>query len=265
VSGDVVPGSGPVPPPPPPLEGRVAWLTGASGGLGVALAHGLAAAGATVVLTSRSAPALEQLAGELEACGHRALALPISVSDPGAVGSAVVSIVERFGRLDALVHAAGISPSFSRSESLGDEEWRTILDVNLSGAFYCSREAGRVMLERDGGAIVHVSSVHARSAGPRLAAYAASKGGLEALTRTLAVEWAGRNVRVNAVAPGYFAAGVAEPLLASRWRDQVLAGVPMRRFGEPPELVGAVVFLASDASAYVTGTTITVDGGWMAQ
>jgi NAD(P)-dependent dehydrogenase (short-subunit alcohol dehydrogenase family) len=247
------------------LEDKVVWLTGATGGLGRVLAGGAARAGAQVVLTSRTDSEIHRLTDVLEPEGLSALGLAASVTDVAVVGALVEQILATEGRLDVLINCAGVSPAYIRSESLDDALWRNVIDTNLSGAFYCAQAAGRVMLQAGAGSIVNVSSVHGHVAGPRLAAYAASKGALEALTRTLAVEWADRGVRVNAVAPGYFAAGVAEPLLTTRWREPILARVPMGRFAHADELVGAVMFLAGESSSYVTGTTIFVDGGWTAQ
>lgn len=244
------------------LTGRVAWVTGAGKGLGRAMATALAEAGATVAVTSRTAADLESLAKELR--GHEVLVLPGSVADTAAVDSAVEPLVGAYGRLDVLVNCAGISPTFKRTEQVTDEEWSEILDVNLDGAFSCCRAAGRAMLAAGGGSIVNVTSVHGTAGFPRLAAYAASKGALEALTRVLAVEWADRGVRVNALAPGYVDTDMSSGLMASRWGERILGEIPQGRIADPADLGGAVVYLASDASRYVTGTTLRVDGGWVA-
>jgi NAD(P)-dependent dehydrogenase (short-subunit alcohol dehydrogenase family) len=247
------------------LSGRVAWVTGASRGLGRAAATALAEAGATVALTARSAGDLAEVEKELLARGADAYAVPGSVAVAGDVDRAVATVLERSGRLDIAVHSAGISPIYKRAEHVTADEWRSITDVNLTGTWYCCQAAGRIMLEAGTGSIINVTSVCGLVGAERLAPYAASKGGLEILTRCLALEWAERGVRVNALAPGFFAAGVGEPLLQSRWRETLLAKIPSRRFGQVEDLGGAVVFLAADASRYVTGTTITVDGGWTAQ
>ncbi|WP_031468466.1 SDR family NAD(P)-dependent oxidoreductase [Sciscionella sediminilitoris] len=239
------------------LTGKTAWVTGAGKGLGRAMATALAGAGSVVALTSRTRSHLKSLAGEL---GENTLVLPGSVSDEGFAEECV----EQIGQIDILVNCAGISPTFKRSEQVSNEEWRRVLNVNLDGSWFCARAAGQRMLEQGGGSIINVSSVHAVTGFERIAPYAASKGGLEALTRVLAVEWANRGVRVNTIAPGYFGTELAEPLMHSRWGEKITGAIPLGRTGEPTELGGAAVFLASDASTYMTGTTLHVDGGWTA-
>lgn len=250
------------------LDDKTAWVTGAGKGIGRAIAIALSQAGATVTVTARTASDLERLASER--AGHtehggKMLVLPGSVADSAVVRSMVEQIIDRMGRLDVVINCAGISPHFTRSTDVSDDEWRQVIDVNLQGTFYCCREAGKVMLEQRSGSIVNVSSIHASAGFERIAAYAASKGGVEALTKVLAVEWADRCVRVNALAPGYFHTDLSAGLLAGRRGEQILRSTPMGRVGSVEELGGAAVFLASDASRFITGTTLTVDGGWTAQ
>ena len=248
------------------LDHKVAWVTGAGKGLGRAIAVALSQAGAAIVaVTARTASDLEQLASERAARGGKVLVLPGSVADSTAVRGMVDQIVEQAGRLDVVINCAGISPHFTRSTDVTDDEWRQVLDVNLQGTFCCCREAGKVMLEQRSGSIVNVSSIHARAGFERIAAYAASKGGVEALTKSLAVEWADRGVRVNALEPGYFHTDLSAGLLASRWGERIVRSTPMGRVGSAEELGGAAVFLASDAARFITGTTLTVDGGWTAR
>ncbi|BBC31954.1 Short-chain dehydrogenase [Streptomyces graminofaciens] len=247
------------------LDGKTAWVTGAGKGLGRAIAVALSQAGATVAVTARTASDLEELEAELAAHGGKVLVLPGSVADSDAVRTMVERITGTTGRLDVAVNCAGVSPHFTRSEFVDDEDWQRVLDINLQGTFYCCREAGKVMLAQRSGSIVNVSSVHARTGFERIAAYAASKGGVEALTKALAVEWADRGVRVNALAPGYFHTDLSSGLLASRWGERIVGGTPLGRVGAVEELGGAAVFLASDAARFVTGTTLTVDGGWTAR
>ncbi|GAA3551700.1 glucose 1-dehydrogenase [Amycolatopsis ultiminotia] len=242
------------------LTGKLAWVTGAGKGLGRAIAEALAEAGASLAITSRTGEDLDRLAADL----GTAHVLPGSVSEPGFADDCVADIVRHFGRLDILVTAAGISPSFRRSEDSTDEDWAQVVDVNLTGTYYSARAAGRRMLEQGSGSIITVSSVHARTGFDRIAAYAASKGGVEALSRVLAVEWAPRGVRVNVLAPGYFHTDLSAGLVAGKWSERLLANIPQNRVAAPPELGAAAVYLASDAAGYTTGSTLTVDGGWTA-
>ena len=246
------------------LTGKVVWVTGAGKGLGRAIARSLSDAGATVVLSARTAGDLDELAATLRAEGREAHVQPLDVADAAAVRDATQRVAEATGRIDGLVNCAGISPSFTRSEDLDDASWTQVIGVNLSGTFHCCREVGRLMLQAGGGSIANISSVHARSGAARIAAYTASKGGVEALTRTLAVEWADRGVRVNTIAPGYFETDLSAPLLGSRHAEGIVAKIPMGRVGDAAELGGAAVYLMSDASRYATGSTLTVDGGWTA-
>lgn len=239
------------------LSGKVAWVTGAGKGLGRAIAEALAGAGATLAVTSRTKADLATLPGDV-------LMLPGSVDDSVFVDDCVGRITTERGRLDILVNAAGISPTFKRSELGTDDEWRRVLQTNLDGAYFCARAAGKHMLTQGSGSIINISSVHGRTGFDRIAAYAASKGGLEALTRVLAVEWADRGVRVNTLAPGYFATDLSSGLMESRWGQRILNSIPQARVGAPAELGGAAVFLSSDASSYITGSTLSVDGGWTA-
>lgn len=247
------------------LAGKVVWVTGASRGLGRAIATALGRQGARLAITARDEEPLRELAASLGSDAEVVVA-PGSVSAAADVERCVERIVERFGGLDALVNNAGISPTYVGVDRLAEEDWRATLEVNLTGSFLCSKAAGRVMLERAEGAIVNVSSVYAHVGGPRLAAYAASKSGLEALTRSLALEWAQRGVRVNAVAAGYLRTDLTSGLLAhERYRQELLARIPMGRFGEVDDVVPAVLYLASPLARYVTGATLIVDGGWTAQ
>jgi NAD(P)-dependent dehydrogenase (short-subunit alcohol dehydrogenase family) len=234
--------------------------------LGRAVALAAGAAGADVAIMARDPRELAATEKAVLAVGGDVLAVAGSVTEGDCVVAVASAIRERWGRIDALVNNAGISPSLTRTENLSISEWHAVLDTNLTGSFLCAREAGRVMLEQGKGAIVNVTSVHGQVGAPRLAAYAASKGGLQMLTRVLAVEWADRGVRVNAVAPGYLETQMTAGMRGrDAVRDSLLDRIPARRFGVPEDVTSAIVYLCSDASSYVTGATINIDGGWSAQ
>lgn len=245
------------------LAGKRAWVTGASRGLGRAIVEGLLTAGASVAVTARTAEHLDDIALQPNADGQEVIVLPASVSDSEQVKAAAGQLKKHWGGLDILINCAGVSPSFKVADQVDDDEWRAVLDVNLTGMFFCSRVAAPLMFSSGGGAIVNISSIHGSVGMSRLAAYSASKGGVDALTRTLALEWADQGVRVNSVAPGYFKTGMTEGLRHHEvWSERLLSRIPLGRFGEPAELVPAVLFLASDLAAYITGSTLVVDGGW---
>ena len=246
------------------LDGRVAVVTGASAGIGAALAEGLAAAGARVVLAARRAERLEELAGRLAAEGAEALAVACDVSAEPEVDRLVEATLRRFGRVDVLVNNAGIV-TIVAAEDEPLEEFRRTVDVNLIGVFLCAQRFGRVMLEAGRGSIVNVASVLGLvgSGQVKQAAYCAAKGGVVNLTRELAAQWARRGVRVNALAPGWFPSEMTADMFADdRSMKWVESRDPMGRPGRNEELVGPLLFLASDASSYVTGHILAVDGGW---
>jgi NAD(P)-dependent dehydrogenase (short-subunit alcohol dehydrogenase family) len=243
------------------LDGQVALVTGAGRGLGRAIALGLAGAGADLVLAARSADQLDAVAAEARALGREARAVPTDVADAASVEALFAGVA----RLDVLVNNAGISPYYRRAEQLAEAEWRQVLDVNLTGTFMCCRAAAARLAESKG-RVVNVVSVGARVGLPRLAAYCAAKAGVEALTRVLALEWAERGVRVNALGPGYLVTDMTEGLRSRpQMNDMLISNTPLGRLGAPDEVVGAALFLASEASSYVTGQTIYVDGGWTAR
>lgn len=249
---------------PEPLDGAVAWITGAGSGLGHATAVAFHAAGAAVALTGRTSGPLQALAAELDGIGPRAIAVSGSVADPTFVRTAVDRIVAELGDLNALVNMAGVNPTVERSERLSDADWHNVIDINLTGTFTCCREAGRHMVSRGQGSILNVSSVHGSTGVPRMAAYCASKGGVEALTKALAVEWAPHGVRVNCLAPGYFRTAMTDRYL-DRHGDAIRAATPLGRAGEPHELAAMAVLLGSPDSGFTTGAVVAVDGGWTAR
>jgi gluconate 5-dehydrogenase len=244
------------------LKGRAAIITGGSRGLGQEFAEGLGEAGASLMLCARReqwlAPALEQLRGR----GFNVEGRICDVTDPQQVEGVVRATVEAFGRIDILVNNAGISWG-ERPETMPLERWKSVLDTNLTGAFLFAQAAGRVMLEARSGSIINIASVAGlRSAthGPHLAGYAASKAGLMGLTRELAATWGPQGIRVNAIAPGFFHSRLADPVI-QHIEPEIRRRHPIPRVGDAGELKGVALFLASDASSYITGQTIVVDGG----
>ncbi len=241
------------------LDGKVAVVTGASSGLGVAFAKGLAEAGADVVLGARRADKLADTVGLVEGAGRRALAVPTDVASQQDCQALVDAAMSEFGRVDVLVNNAGIGTAVPATKET-TEQFTQVIDVNLNGCYWMAQACGKVM--EPGSSIVNISSVLGLTTA-RLpqAAYASSKAGLLGLTRDLAQQWATRKgIRVNAVAPGFFATEMTDQY-QDGYIDQMTERVPMGRTGDPEELAAAVVFLASDAGAYVTGQTLPVDGG----
>jgi NAD(P)-dependent dehydrogenase (short-subunit alcohol dehydrogenase family) len=249
------------------LSDKVAVVTGSGRGLGKAMALGLAAAGAAVVTCSRTPEQAEQTAGEIIEAGGEAAATEVDTSDRKSCEQLIDFGVERFGKLDVFVNNAGID-IIKPAEEFGEHEWDEVVDINLKGYFNCAQLAGRRMLEQGaGGSIINNSSIASEVGIHGLLPYSAAKGGVNQLTRVMAVEWAQRGVRVNAVAPGYFEnimGGAAEEHNRAEKQEQVITFTPMARRGLPEELIGPIVFLASDASSYVTGAILYVDGGYSA-
>lgn len=241
------------------LEGKVAVVTGASSGLGVAFAQALAEAGADVVLAARRVERLADTASLVQGCGRRALTVATDVSVPAQCQALVEASVAEFGRLDILVNNAGVGTAVPATRET-PEQFRQVLDVNLNGSYWMAQAAGRVM--QPGSSIINISSVLGiTTAGLPQAAYAASKAGMLGLTRDLAQQWCTRKgIRVNALAPGFFPSEMSDQYPPA-YIDTQLQRVPMRRKGEGEELAAALVFLASDASSYITGQTLAVDGG----
>jgi NAD(P)-dependent dehydrogenase (short-subunit alcohol dehydrogenase family) len=241
------------------LDDRVAIVTGASSGLGVAFAKALAEAGADVVLAARRAERLAETRALVEAVGRRAVAVPVDVSRPEEAPRVVEAAINELGRVDVLVNNAGKGTAVPASRESPDE-FREVIDINLNGCYWMAQACGRVM--EPGSAIVNIASVAAlTSGGLPQAAYSASKAGLIGLTRDLAVQWTGRKgIRVVAIAPGFFASEMTDQF-PDGYLETVLPRVPAGRIGDAEELAAALVFLASPAGGYVTGTTLIVDGG----
>ena len=241
------------------LDGRVAIVTGASSGLGIAFAQGLAEAGADVVLGARRVDRLTDTAALVKAAGRRALCVETDVADPEACGNLVALAMERFDRVDVLVNNAGVGTAVpALRETPG--EFRTVIDINLYGCYWMAQACARVM--EPGSSIINISSILGlTTAGLPQAAYSASKAALIGLTRDLAQQWTGRRgVRVNALAPGFFSSEMTDQYPPGYLQQQI-SRVPAGRMGDPRELAAAVVFLASDAAGYITGQTVPVDGG----
>jgi NAD(P)-dependent dehydrogenase (short-subunit alcohol dehydrogenase family) len=241
------------------LDGKVAIVTGASSGLGVAFAQALAEAGADVVLGARRVDRLEQTRALVEAAGRRAVAVPTDVAVPDDCQRLVDTAMSELGRVDVLVNNAGVGTAVPATRET-PEQFRDVIDVNLNGCYWMAQACGRVM--QPGSSIVNISSVLGlTTAGLPQAAYAASKAGLIGLTRDLAQQWTGRKgIRVNAIAPGFFVSEMTEQYPEGYLESQE-ARIPVGRKGDPAELAATVVFLASDAGGYVTGQTLPVDGG----
>lgn len=247
------------------LAGKVVIVTGGGRGLGRAISEGFAAAGAHVVLTGRNAATVEEAAEAIAKLGGSAHGIAADVTSEADMEAMCRQVTERHGRIDVLVNNAGVNPWYKTAEDTSLEEWRLVVETNLTGVFLATRAAGRVMLAQGEGSIVNITSVAGRVGLAKTTAYCAAKGGVELMTRQLALEWARKGVRVNAVGPGYFATELTDGLRKNaKLSERVTQRTPMGRFGEPSELVGACLFLASPAASYVTGASLAVDGGWTA-
>jgi len=244
------------------LTGKVGIVTGGGGGIGKALALGLAKHGADVVVTSRTLSKLEPVAEEIKATGKKSLAVACDVTDERSVKDMVDRVVRELSHVDILVNAAGINIRNS-AEDIPPEDWKKVMDFNAFGTFVCCQAVGRVMIKQKSGKVVNVSSVRGRYGAPSGAvAYSPSKGAVDMLTRTLACEWAKYNVLVNAVAPTLIETDLTRQALANpEFAKTMRARIPLGRWGFPEDVVGPMVFLASKASDFVSGQIIYVDGG----
>jgi NAD(P)-dependent dehydrogenase (short-subunit alcohol dehydrogenase family) len=243
------------------VRGKVALVTGASSGLGENFARKLAAAGATVVVAARRMDRLQALAAEIARDGGKAHAVQLDVTDRASVQAAVNEAVRTAGALDIVVNNAGIGES-RPSIDLTEEDWRRVLDTNLDGVWRVAQESAKAMLAGGkGGSIVNIASVLGLRVAPQLLAYATAKAGVVQMTKALALEWARHKVRVNAIAPGYIETDMNRDVLRSDAGQVLVKRIPQRRIGQPSDLDGALLLLASDAGSYMTGSIVVVDGG----
>jgi len=244
------------------LSGRTAIVTGGSRGLGLEMAEGLAEAGAALMLCARRPEWLTPAVDGLRARGVRVEGMLCDVAQPADVQDVVAKTIAAFGKVDILINNAGVTWA-AEPEDMPLDKWQKVVDINLTGAFLFAQAAGRDMLTRQWGRIINIASIaglHSAVHGPHYAAYAATKAGLMGLTRELAVSWARKGIRVNAIAPGFFNSRLADGAIAMT-EPAIKATSPIPRVGEAGELKGVAVFLAADASNYITGQTIVVDGG----
>ena len=243
------------------VKGKVALVTGASSGLGDNFARVLAAEGATVVAAARRTDRLERLVADVTKAGGKALAITMDVSDPASVEKGIASVVSQVGAPDIVVNNAGVAQA-KPSIDLTEADWRGVLDTNLDGVWRVATHSARAMIAaKKGGSIINIASVLGLRVATQLLAYATAKAAVVQMTEALALEWARHNIRVNAIAPGYIETEMNRGFFNTEAGQAVLKRVPQRRIGDPSVLDGALLLLASDASSYMTGSTVVVDGG----
>ena len=245
------------------LDNKVAIVTGAGRGLGAAMAKGLAKAGASVVVADIDLQAATATADLIKEAGGQAHPVGVDVGSADSVKAMVDTTVNTFGTVDILVNNAGIqrrNPCIEMSE----EDWDAVIRVNLKGTFLCSREVGKIMVAKKSGKVINIASLLATVAQPNRGPYASSKGAVAQFTKVLALEWAPYNINVNAIAPGYVATELNTKLIEDKQAyDEITARIPMGRWADAEEMIGAVIFLASDASSYMTGQLVNIDGGYL--
>lgn len=246
------------------LDGRAALVVGGNKGLGQAMALALAAAGADVCVVGRGPAGLEETARAIEGLGRHGVCFSADVTDEAQVQAMVAYVVERLGRIDVLVNSQGLVHLHPTTE-FAIEDWQRVMDVNVKSLFLCCKHVGRIMLAQGRGKIINISSVRGFQGRAEDPAYAPSKGAVNQLTHSLAIEWGAKGVQVNAIAPVFTRTAMSKPVLQNpQVLNWVLSRIPMKRLGELDDLFGPVVFLASDASNFVNGQVLLVDGGWTA-
>lgn len=243
------------------LSERVAIVTGGSKGLGSGMAYALAEQGADIVIVSRNQAEGELVAAKIRDMGRKSMALSVDVQDISSISQMVKTVTKEFGRIDILINNAGVGITKFALE-VTEEEWDKVVDTNLKGVFFCAQAVARVMKEQKYGKIINISSLAGVKGSNAMAPYCASKAGVINLTRALAKEWARYHIHVNAIAPGYIQTSLNEEELSNEsFRNNILSAMPIKRLGELDDLAGTVILLASEASSYMTGQTIFIDGG----
>lgn len=247
------------------LEGKVALVTGGSRGIGRATAIGLARAGADIVVVSRTLPDLEKVADEVRSLGRKSLAVAAHIGRMEQINSLVEKVVVEFSKIDILVNNAGTNPVRAPALDLEERAWDAVMNLNLKGLFFLSQAVARVMKEHGGGKVINVASVNSFKPEVSLGAYAISKAGVMMATKVMAQEWAQYNIRVNAIAPGHVHTRLGDSrfVASPEYKEELVKRTPLGRVAEPEEMVDAIIYLASDASSFVTGQALIVDGGFL--